>query len=76
MPINQEGIIAINDREPNAFNKIRNLSMVLIKMQYPLKIGILRLYFNGGVQGNGPTKFQMQQVQQQLWKLQVVLLNI
>jgi hypothetical protein len=57
MPINQESIIQQNQQETNAFNKIRNLSMVLIKMQYPLRIGVLRLYFNGGVQGNGPTKY-------------------
>jgi len=36
--------------------------MVLIKM--PSKIGILRLYFNGGVGGTGPTQYQMQQVKQ------------
>ena len=55
MPINQEEIIGANLKETNQFNKIRNLSMVLLKL--PNKMGILRLYFNGGVGGTGPTNY-------------------
>ena len=46
MPINKERIIEQNQTETNVFNKIRHLSLVLVKIQYPVKIGILRLFFS------------------------------
>ena len=55
LPINQEKIIEYNQSEQNVFNKVRHLSLAMIKMQTPSKIGILRLYFSCPQGGNSPT---------------------
>ena len=60
MPINQERIIEFNQVETNAFNKIRYLSVCQIKLESPVKIGVLRLYFSCPQGGNSPTRVQMQ----------------
>lgn len=46
LPINKEKIIEYNQSESNVFNKVRNLSVALIKIQNPSRIGILRLFFS------------------------------
>ena len=51
MPINQERIMQLNNSEPNSFNRVRGLTMVLINFNKP-KIGILRLFFNAGAINN------------------------
>ena len=62
MPINKEKIIEQNQTENNVFNKIRHLSLVMVKIQYPVKVGILRLFFSCPQGGNSPTQLQMHKV--------------
>lgn len=62
LPINKERIIEYNQKETNVFNKVRHLSVAMIKLQHPKRIGILRLFFNCPQGGNSPTTMQVQSV--------------
>lgn len=59
LPVNKERILQYNQTESNVFNKVRYLSLAMIKIQKPSKIGVLRLFFSSPQSGNSPTTMQM-----------------
>jgi len=44
-PVNVERLTRLNQTQTNVFNKVKGLGTVFINFQAPLRLGILRLFF-------------------------------